>query len=136
MSNRRSRGAYLAFAYFCRRPGAVIGIEPVAEMRAAARTNLAAAARVNGWFLEPRRRGSTTGAAAAEHPRERCRPRIPRTPARRGGCAYATEPLARATGRCSARPRLRPDAGIRGDVAADLPGVGETTVIACFPMCE
>jgi SAM-dependent methyltransferase len=42
----------LQFAYFCRRPGAVVGIEPVAEMRAAARTNLAAAARVNRWFRE------------------------------------------------------------------------------------
>jgi SAM-dependent methyltransferase len=42
----------LQFAYFCRRPAAVMGIEPVAEMRAAARTNLAAAARVNGWFRE------------------------------------------------------------------------------------
>lgn len=42
----------LQFAYFCRRPGAVIGIEPVAEMRAAARANLAAAARTNPWFRE------------------------------------------------------------------------------------
>jgi SAM-dependent methyltransferase len=42
----------LQFAYFCRRPGAVVGIEPVAEMRAAARANLAAAARTNTWFRE------------------------------------------------------------------------------------
>lgn len=42
----------LQFAYFCRRPGAVIGIEPVAEMRAAARANLAVAARTNAWFRE------------------------------------------------------------------------------------
>ena len=42
----------LQFAYFCRRPGAVIGIEPVAEMRDAARANLAAAARVNPWLRE------------------------------------------------------------------------------------
>jgi SAM-dependent methyltransferase len=42
----------LQFAYFCRRSGAVIGIEPVAEMRTAARMNLAAAARVNAWFRE------------------------------------------------------------------------------------
>lgn len=42
----------LQFAYFARRPGAVIGIEPVAEMREAARANLAAAARVNPWFRE------------------------------------------------------------------------------------
>jgi SAM-dependent methyltransferase len=42
----------LQFAYFCRRPGAVIGIEPVAEMRGAARANLAAAARSNAWFRE------------------------------------------------------------------------------------
>lgn len=42
----------LQFAYFCRRPGAVIGIEPVAEMRAAARRNLAEAARLNPWFRE------------------------------------------------------------------------------------
>src|SRR5262249_58836833 len=42
----------LQFAYFCRRFGAVIGIEPVAEMRTAARMNIAAAARVNAWFRE------------------------------------------------------------------------------------
>ena len=42
----------LQFAYFCRRPRAVIGIEPVAEMREAARANLAAAAKVNSWFRE------------------------------------------------------------------------------------
>lgn len=42
----------LQFAYFSRRPGAVIGIEPVAEMRAAARANLAEAARTNPWFRE------------------------------------------------------------------------------------
>ncbi|MDX1389706.1 MAG: arsenosugar biosynthesis arsenite methyltransferase ArsM [Acidobacteriota bacterium] len=40
----------LQFAYFSRRPGAVIGVEPVAEMRAAAARNLAEAARVNTWF--------------------------------------------------------------------------------------
>jgi SAM-dependent methyltransferase len=42
----------LQFAYFCRRPGGVVGIEPVAEMREAARHNLAAAARENPWFRE------------------------------------------------------------------------------------
>jgi SAM-dependent methyltransferase len=42
----------LQFAYFCRRPGAVIGIDPVGEMRAAARANLAVAARANAWFRE------------------------------------------------------------------------------------
>lgn len=42
----------LQFAYFCRRPGAVVGIEPVAEMREAARRNLAEAARENPWFRE------------------------------------------------------------------------------------
>jgi SAM-dependent methyltransferase len=42
----------LQFAYFARRPGAVVGIEPVAEMREAARANLAAAAAVNPWFRE------------------------------------------------------------------------------------
>lgn len=40
----------LQFAYFSRRPGAVIAIEPVAEMRQAARTNLEEAARLNDWF--------------------------------------------------------------------------------------
>lgn len=40
----------LQFAYFSRRPGAVIGVEPVAEMRAAARANLEEAARLNPWF--------------------------------------------------------------------------------------
>jgi SAM-dependent methyltransferase len=42
----------LQFAYFCRRPGAVVGIEPVAEMREAARRNLREAARENPWFQE------------------------------------------------------------------------------------
>jgi SAM-dependent methyltransferase len=42
----------LQFAYFARRPGAVIGIEPVAEMREAARANLAEAAARNPWFRE------------------------------------------------------------------------------------
>ncbi|MDX1388151.1 MAG: arsenosugar biosynthesis arsenite methyltransferase ArsM [Acidobacteriota bacterium] len=42
----------LQFAHFSRRPGAVIGIEPVAEMREAAARNLAEAARVNDWFRE------------------------------------------------------------------------------------
>ncbi|MFN2377500.1 MAG: arsenosugar biosynthesis arsenite methyltransferase ArsM [Candidatus Binatia bacterium] len=42
----------LQFAYFSRRPGAVVGIEPVAEMREAARANLAEAARRNPWFRE------------------------------------------------------------------------------------
>lgn len=40
----------LQFAYFSRRPGAVIGVDPVGEMRAAARANLEEAARVNPWF--------------------------------------------------------------------------------------
>jgi len=40
----------LQFAYFCRRPGGVVGIEPVAEMREAARRNLEDAARENAWF--------------------------------------------------------------------------------------
>ena len=42
----------LQFAYFSRRAGAVIGIDPVKEMRAAARANLAEAAAVNPWFRE------------------------------------------------------------------------------------
>lgn len=42
----------LQFAYFSRRPRAVVGIEPVAEMREAARANLAEAARLNPWFRE------------------------------------------------------------------------------------
>ncbi len=40
----------LQFAYFCRRPGGVIGIEPVAEMRDAAHANLLEAERTNPWF--------------------------------------------------------------------------------------
>jgi SAM-dependent methyltransferase len=40
----------LQFAYFTRRPGGVIAIDPVAEMRQAARRNLELAARLNGWF--------------------------------------------------------------------------------------
>jgi SAM-dependent methyltransferase len=42
----------LQFAYFSRRPGAVIGVDPVREMREAARRNLAQAARENAWFRE------------------------------------------------------------------------------------
>ena len=42
----------LQFAYFSRRPGGVIAIEPVAEMREAARRNLEQAARLNDW-LDP-----------------------------------------------------------------------------------
>lgn len=42
----------LQFAYFSRRPGAVTGIEPVAEMREAAIANLREAARTNAWFRE------------------------------------------------------------------------------------
>jgi SAM-dependent methyltransferase len=42
----------LQFAYFCRRPGGVVGIEPVAEMREAARGNLAEAAQQNPWFRQ------------------------------------------------------------------------------------
>lgn len=40
----------LQFAYFSRRPGGVIAVDPVADMRAAAATNLAAAAELNPWF--------------------------------------------------------------------------------------
>lgn len=40
----------LQFAYFSRRPGGVIAVEPVAEMRAAAQRNLQAAAALNDWF--------------------------------------------------------------------------------------
>jgi SAM-dependent methyltransferase len=40
----------LQFAYFSRRPGAVIAIEPVAAMREAATRNLELAAQVNPWF--------------------------------------------------------------------------------------
>ncbi|MFQ5766377.1 MAG: arsenosugar biosynthesis arsenite methyltransferase ArsM [Acidobacteriota bacterium] len=42
----------LQFAYFRRRPGAVVGIEPVDEMRASAARNFAEAARLNDWFSE------------------------------------------------------------------------------------
>ncbi|WP_353931756.1 arsenosugar biosynthesis arsenite methyltransferase ArsM [Okeanomitos corallinicola TIOX110] len=40
----------LQFAYFSRRPGAIIAIEPVAEMREAAQRNLEIAAQENPWF--------------------------------------------------------------------------------------
>src|SRR5207248_2666487 len=38
------------FAYFTRRPGAVIAVDPVAAMRARARANFEEAARLNPWF--------------------------------------------------------------------------------------
>ncbi len=40
----------LQFAYFVRRPGAVVGVDPVPEMLQAARANLEEAARLNPWF--------------------------------------------------------------------------------------
>ena len=40
----------LQFAYFTRRPGGVVAVDPVAEMRARARANFAEAARLNPWF--------------------------------------------------------------------------------------
>lgn len=40
----------LQFAYFSRKPGGVIAVEPVAEMREAAARNLQAAAEINDWF--------------------------------------------------------------------------------------
>jgi SAM-dependent methyltransferase len=40
----------LQFAYFARRPGGVIAVDPVAEMREAARRNFVEAARLNPWF--------------------------------------------------------------------------------------
>jgi SAM-dependent methyltransferase len=40
----------LLFAYFARRPGGVVAIDPVAEMRNAATRNLEEAARLNDWF--------------------------------------------------------------------------------------
>ncbi len=40
----------LQFAYFSRRPGAIIAVEPVAEMREAAQRNLEIAAQENSWF--------------------------------------------------------------------------------------
>jgi ubiquinone/menaquinone biosynthesis C-methylase UbiE len=40
----------LQFAYFTRRPGAVIAVDPVAEMRARAHANFVEAARLNAWF--------------------------------------------------------------------------------------
>ena len=40
----------LQFAYFTRRAGGVIAVDPVAEMRARARANFAEAARLNPWF--------------------------------------------------------------------------------------
>ncbi|TWT99727.1 arsenite S-adenosylmethyltransferase [Botrimarina colliarenosi] len=40
----------LELAYFTRRPGGVVAIDPVAEMREAAERNLALAAETNPWF--------------------------------------------------------------------------------------
>ena len=40
----------LQFAYFTRRPGAVVAVDPVAAMRQRARDNFAEAARLNPWF--------------------------------------------------------------------------------------
>lgn len=40
----------LQFAYFSRRPGAVIGIDPVAEMINRCQNNIAAAEELNTWF--------------------------------------------------------------------------------------
>src|SRR5262245_64735627 len=40
----------LQFAYFTRRPGGVVAVDPVAAMRAQARANFAEAARLNPWF--------------------------------------------------------------------------------------
>ncbi len=40
----------LQFAYYSRKPGAVVAVDPVAAMRKAATHNLALAAEVNDWF--------------------------------------------------------------------------------------
>jgi ubiquinone/menaquinone biosynthesis C-methylase UbiE len=40
----------MQFAYFTRRRGGVIAVDPVAEMRERARNNLQEAARINSWF--------------------------------------------------------------------------------------
>jgi ubiquinone/menaquinone biosynthesis C-methylase UbiE len=40
----------LQFAYFCRRPGAVVAVDPVPEMRQAATRNLQLAVQDNPWF--------------------------------------------------------------------------------------
>ncbi len=40
----------LQFAYFTRRPGGVIAVDPVADMRERARANFEEAARLNPWF--------------------------------------------------------------------------------------
>jgi ubiquinone/menaquinone biosynthesis C-methylase UbiE len=40
----------LQFAYFTRRPGGVVVVDPVAAMRARARSNFEEAARLNPWF--------------------------------------------------------------------------------------
>jgi SAM-dependent methyltransferase len=42
----------LQFAYFSRRRGAVIGVDPVARMREACHANLHEAARLNRWYRE------------------------------------------------------------------------------------
>ncbi|NJK29675.1 MAG: methyltransferase domain-containing protein [Acaryochloris sp. SU_5_25] len=40
----------LQFSYFCRRPGAVIAVDPVTQMRQAAARNLQIATETNAWF--------------------------------------------------------------------------------------
>jgi ubiquinone/menaquinone biosynthesis C-methylase UbiE len=40
----------LQLAYFARRPGGVVAVDPVAEMRERARANFEEAARLNAWF--------------------------------------------------------------------------------------
>ncbi|MGF1523301.1 MAG: arsenosugar biosynthesis arsenite methyltransferase ArsM [Leptolyngbyaceae cyanobacterium] len=40
----------LQFAYFSRRPGAIVAVDPVASMREAAQRNLRTAAQENDWF--------------------------------------------------------------------------------------
>jgi SAM-dependent methyltransferase len=40
----------LQFAYFCRQPGGVVAVDPVAEMRQAASRNLQLATESNNWF--------------------------------------------------------------------------------------
>jgi SAM-dependent methyltransferase len=40
----------LQFAYFCRQPGGVVAVDPVAEMREAATRNLQLATETNDWF--------------------------------------------------------------------------------------
>jgi SAM-dependent methyltransferase len=60
----------LQFAYFARRPGGVIAVDPVGAMRERARANFALAARLNRWFrpeFVELREGTAMALPVADH---------------------------------------------------------------------